>query len=397
MTVEKVLRLSDEIKPNSLSTELKLHYITELEGIIQSDVMLIASPDMIVYGEDDLSAELLVKPPHDKLYIEYLTAMIDFAHGEYNKYNNTITRFNTDLAAYTAWYASRFHPANGRAAEAGYYISAYAIAVKHGYGGTEKEWLDTLRGPAGKGDPGDPGKTAEFRYIGDDLEWKYTDEDDGAWRSLISVSEISGYADSAATSAREAEAAAGSITNELELATEAANRAAESARAAEKSAQDAAGAAGGGVLSFNGRSEYVSPQAGDYTAEMVGADAAGTARSAVSEHDGADNPHSGKFAPKEHTHPEYAMKSGSHTVAVPSTAWKEGANGFSQTVAVEDIGEDDEPFVDVVLGDDVSENTFRLEAWACVTRITTGKGNITLYANKKVPLVSFTIKMKVVY
>ena len=41
--------------------------------------------------------------------------------------------------------------------------------------------------------------------------------------------------------------------------------------AAEKSAQEAANAAGGGVMSFNGRTGAVSPQSGDYTAEMVGA------------------------------------------------------------------------------------------------------------------------------
>ena len=41
--------------------------------------------------------------------------------------------------------------------------SAYAIAVAHGFKGSEQDWLDSLRGP--KGDPGDPGsaeKAAEL-------------------------------------------------------------------------------------------------------------------------------------------------------------------------------------------------------------------------------------------
>ena len=33
-----------------------------------------------------------------------------------------------------------------------YYLSAYAIAVKHGFVGTEAEWLESLKGE--KGDPG---------------------------------------------------------------------------------------------------------------------------------------------------------------------------------------------------------------------------------------------------
>lgn len=42
--------------------------------------------------------------------------------------------------------------------------------------------------------------------------------------------------------------------------------------------------AGGGVTSFNGRGGIVKPQKDDYTAEMVGADASGTAETAVSTH-----------------------------------------------------------------------------------------------------------------
>lgn len=39
--------------------------------------------------------------------------------------------------------------------------SAYAIAVAHGFQGTEQEWLNSLRGP--KGDPGDKGDPFKFR------------------------------------------------------------------------------------------------------------------------------------------------------------------------------------------------------------------------------------------
>ena len=54
-------------------------------------------------------------------------------------------------------------------------------------------------------------------------------------------------------------------------------RAGEDTNNAQFWAQQAAGAAGGGVSSFNGRAGVVLPQSDDYTAEMVGADAAGSA------------------------------------------------------------------------------------------------------------------------
>lgn len=37
----------------------------------------------------------------------------------------------------------------------GYYYSAYGIAVKHGFKGTEEEWLESLKGT--KGEKGEPG------------------------------------------------------------------------------------------------------------------------------------------------------------------------------------------------------------------------------------------------
>lgn len=50
------------------------------------------------------------------------------------------------------------------------------------------------------------------------------------------------------------------------------------------------------VLKFNNRTGNVAPQSGDYTAAMVGADAAGTASSAVSSHNSNNSAHSGLFS-----------------------------------------------------------------------------------------------------
>lgn len=106
-----------------------------------------------------------------------------------------------------------------------------------------------------------------------------------ASEAASSAEEAAGYAraastskDAAAASATEAAESAAGVGDQVTAAeTAAANastkadEAAASAAAAKKSAEDASAAAGGGVTSFNGRGGVVSPQAGDYTAEMVGA------------------------------------------------------------------------------------------------------------------------------
>ena len=103
--------------------------------------------------------------------------------------------------------------------------------------------------------------------------------------AAASAEEAAGYAraastskDSAAASATEAAESAAGVGDQVTAAENAASaasakaqEAAASAAAAKKSAEEAGAAAGGGVTSFNGRGGIVSPQAGDYTAEMVGA------------------------------------------------------------------------------------------------------------------------------
>ena len=108
---------------------------------------------------------------------------------------------------------------NGRGDWHGYYISAYGLAVKHGFSGTEEEWLETLKG-----------EKIELRYNEDTntLEWKYVESDE--WNTLMDINDLQG----AVVSATLAQATA---------AKEAAETAQEEAETAQSAAEDAAGVA----------------------------------------------------------------------------------------------------------------------------------------------------------
>ena len=153
-TLKGVIELVDGIKPNAFSDAVKTQWLNECEGVIQTEVMLLDVAACISYSyERDKDAQLLVQPPHDKVYWTYLVAMIDFANGEYNRYQDTVQMYNAFFGEYMRWYARTYRPADGGPVMHGYYLSAYSIAVKHGYEGTEAQWLETLKGeqgPAGK-------------------------------------------------------------------------------------------------------------------------------------------------------------------------------------------------------------------------------------------------------
>lgn len=162
MKISELYAYIDTVKPNAFGEAVKNVWLNEVEGAVQSQVMLLAPEETVVYAYDpsdaQTDAELLVGAPHLKLYYAYLTAMIDFANGEYTNYSNTLTLFNTFWNEYAAWYSLNIHPADGKAEYAGYYLSAYGIARKHGYTGTEEEWLAGLKGEAGpQGEKGDTG------------------------------------------------------------------------------------------------------------------------------------------------------------------------------------------------------------------------------------------------
>lgn len=232
----------------------------------------------------------------------------------------------------------------------GYYITAYGIAVKHGFTGTEEEWLESL--------VGEDGQDVMLRYDSENKQLLWKRENEEAWNELLDITDLqtsvvadtiqeaqdakkeAQNAQAAAESARsDAENALAEVKESVSTAEQNAQAAAESARKAEVDTQRAEVArdgaekaqsvaqehsesaelskeqaggyardaeeqailakswargetgaragedtdnakywagqaqaiAGGGVVSFNGRYGAVSPQAGDYTAEMVGA------------------------------------------------------------------------------------------------------------------------------
>lgn len=88
--------------------------------------------------------------------------------------------------------------------------------------------------------------------------------------AAASANAAAASAQSAAESAESATAAAGSIGNSVTEAAKSAAAAADSEKSAAYWAGQAQQAAGGGVVSFNGRAGSVVPQAGDYDKGMVG-------------------------------------------------------------------------------------------------------------------------------
>ena len=154
MKLKQLIDYTDKLVPNVFSTAEKVEMVNQIEAEIQQDVYLIALDDIVQYdAATDMEAELYVKPPFTDVYKNYLKAMLYREMGEAERYNNEVVLFNESMLNLRRYVAENIRPGNGQAELNGYYLSAYAIAVKHGYTGTEEDWLASLKGNTGpKGD-----------------------------------------------------------------------------------------------------------------------------------------------------------------------------------------------------------------------------------------------------
>ena len=221
MTVQSAITMARNLKQvdeTHYPDSMLLQFLNEVEGKVQTEVLMIAPEDTVRYGADDLTNEMIVTAPHDKLYYVYLMAMIDFVNGEYDRYTNSMNLANAHITEWAAWY-NRTHR-RGKPEELGIYFSAYGIAVKHGYTGTEEEWLASL-----KGDPGEP-VVIRFDQTSGQLQWKYQNE--STWHDVLSLEELQGaLVSSTIAQAQEAKDAAEAAQAAAEAASSASQEASE--------------------------------------------------------------------------------------------------------------------------------------------------------------------------
>ena len=114
ITLGKLIDEVKALKPECAFTDEQLTaWVNDIEGKVQTEVMLLSVDDLVYYDCETCNEhDLLVAFPHYKLYKSYLFAMIDFANGEYEKYQNSMQMFNADWCDFVKWFARSYRPAD---------------------------------------------------------------------------------------------------------------------------------------------------------------------------------------------------------------------------------------------------------------------------------------------
>lgn len=113
MKLKEVIENVNELKENAFSEKTLTRWINALEGRIQTEVFLFGPNNITKYTwENNQETDLFVKEPYEEIYEDYLLARIDLANGEYDKYANSLAKFEEVFTAFTAWFIMKYHPAD---------------------------------------------------------------------------------------------------------------------------------------------------------------------------------------------------------------------------------------------------------------------------------------------
>ena len=154
MKIRDVLDYVIELQEPAFSETVLLRWLNQVEAEIQTEVLLLAVDGIVQYSAEDLKAEsnteLIVPAPFSKLYEDYLLWRIALGQGEAERANNLETIYRESYLAYVRFVCGTIDPGSGKAERMRYYLTAYQIAVKLGFAGSEEEWIASLKGNDGE-------------------------------------------------------------------------------------------------------------------------------------------------------------------------------------------------------------------------------------------------------
>ena len=115
MTIMGAINHIDSIKPNRYGQTEKIKWLSTLDGLVKAEIIDTheGGEGVTFNGYDEMTAlttNLLIPSPYDEVYFRWLEAQMDYANGEYGKYNNSITMYNTAYSAFEKHYNRTHKP-----------------------------------------------------------------------------------------------------------------------------------------------------------------------------------------------------------------------------------------------------------------------------------------------
>lgn len=114
MTANEAIAIVDKLRPNQIEKDIKIAWIKQIEKTIYNEIYIthdngeipFTDFDSETFADDKLFADI----PYDKLYTDYLCAMIDYSNAEYERYNNDLSSFTSKYGDFEDFYNRQHMP-----------------------------------------------------------------------------------------------------------------------------------------------------------------------------------------------------------------------------------------------------------------------------------------------
>ncbi len=168
MTVREILAQASNLLSGRIESAVLLAWFNDIELMVQMQLLGLTRTDAVQYTEQNLDAQPIVQGHYQRVYSYWLLARGHARLQNSAGYERYRKLYISEYGEYRKWFARTHGIAEERAEGKGMLLSAYSLALKHGFSGSEAEWLASLRGADGQnGTPGAQGARGEKGEKGD--------------------------------------------------------------------------------------------------------------------------------------------------------------------------------------------------------------------------------------
>ena len=110
MTIIEAITRTDSVKPNQYSQEEKVRWLSFLDGLVKNEIIDTHEGgrllEFVPYSKDtpENTVLLIAEPYAQEIYPAFLAAQIEYYNEEITRYSNDMAAFNAAYSNYSAWY-----------------------------------------------------------------------------------------------------------------------------------------------------------------------------------------------------------------------------------------------------------------------------------------------------
>ena len=115
MKIIEAISNLDSLKQNTYTQDDKIRWLSTVDETVKKEIIdHCVGADQVSFSgyttDTDVNTVLLIPAPYDEAYLFWMEAKIDYANGEYGKYNNAMAMFNNVFDAFAKYYARNNTP-----------------------------------------------------------------------------------------------------------------------------------------------------------------------------------------------------------------------------------------------------------------------------------------------